>query len=124
MTDDQREITVYYNSACPVCNAGIISQKAKAIDCRVRWQDVHTDENARREIAPELELVRERLRVVDEYGNVNVGVEAFETIWRHAPHERWKAKLISLPGIKQIATILYNIFARLLYKWNRWMGHW
>lgn len=120
----KKEIRVFYNGACPVCSAGITKQKAKMAGCAVQWKDVHTDENARRELASDLEFVRERLHAVDENGQVGIGVEAFEVIWRHSPNERWKARLISRPGVKQLATLLYNVFARFLYKWNRWLGRW
>lgn len=117
-------IKVYYNSACPVCNAGIGQQKDRMAACAVQWKDVHTDVGARREIPSELEFVRERLHAVDEHGEVKVGVDAIELIWRHSPGERWKASLISLPGIRQLAALAYNLFARLLYRWNLRRGHW
>ena len=42
----------------------------------------------------------------------------------HSPNERWKASLIALPIIKPISTLAYNVFARLLYRWNIRKGHW
>lgn len=124
MRDDGKEIKVYYNSACPVCNAGISRQKTKMRGYKVQWKDVHIEQNACQEIGAEREFVRERLHAIDERGRIRIGVEAFETIWRHNPDERWKAGLVSLPGIKQIATVIYNAFARLLYKWNRFNRRW
>jgi len=124
MRDSNTGIKVYYNSACPVCNAGISRQKTKMRGCKVQWRDVHIEQNTCEEIGAEREFVRERLHAVDERGRLRIGVEAFETIWRHSPNERWKAALVSLPGIKQIATLGYNVFARLLYKWNRSKARW
>ena len=119
-----REIRVYYNSACPVCNAGITHQRRKMAGCAVQWRDVHRDLDARREVAADLEFVRERLHVIDESGRIRSGVDAFEVIWRHSPHEQWKARLITSPVVRPVTTVLYNAFARLLYRWNRWMRHW
>jgi len=93
-------------------------------ECSVSWKDVHTDDNACHEIGAEREFVRERLHVVSENGEIKVGVEAFQVIWQRSPSDRWKARLLSLPVVKQISTVLYNAFARILYRWNRWMGHW
>lgn len=118
------EIRVYYNSACPVCNAGVARQRRRMAGCAVRWRDVHHDLGARREIPAELEFVRERLHVLDAAGRLRSGVDAFETIWRHSPRERWKARLIAHPLVRPAATAAYNGFARALYKWNRWMRHW
>lgn len=124
MINNTSEIKVIYNSACPVCNAGITSQKEKMSSCAVQWRDVNSDVNALKEIPADLEFVRERLHVIDGNGNLKIGLEAFEVIWRHSPSERWKSKIIALPVIKPILAKIYNIFAKYLYKWNIKKGHW
>lgn len=121
---DREKIKVYYNSACPVCNYGINRQKERMGGCDVDWLDVHNNIESRKEISADLEFIRERLHAIDENGSVKVGIDAFITIWKRSPGEHWKASIISLPVIKQIATVSYNIFARILYKWNRILGHW
>ncbi|MDT4844670.1 hypothetical protein FQZ97_786370 [compost metagenome] len=123
MTDDER-IKVYYNSACPVCKAGIEGQKGKTTACQVEWADVHRDNNAVDEIGENLEYVRERLHLVDEQGVKRMGMDAFIVLWRHSPEEHWKAWLFSLPLIHGAAQLAYKAFARLLYGWNRRKGHW
>jgi predicted DCC family thiol-disulfide oxidoreductase YuxK len=120
----EREISVFFNSACPVCNAGIAAQRKRMQGCAVRWRDVHTDMNARREIASDLEFVRERLHVIDERGNIRVGMDAFQDIWRHSPGEQWKARFVGVPVIKQTSNWAYNAFARCLYRWNRRKSRW
>lgn len=121
---DRPYLRVYYNSACPVCNAGVERQKRIMAGCPVAWRDVHTDEAAREEIPSDIEFVRERLHAVDERGRLNVGFDAFLTIWRHSPGEGWKARLFGLPGVSQCARLGYNVFARGLYRWNRRRGRW
>lgn len=123
MSGDDK-IQVYYNSACPVCRAGIENQKGKMQDCEVAWKDVHTDHKLITEIDSDLEFVRERLHVVDENGDLQVGFAAFIAIWRNSPREKWKSMLLGLPIIKQLGRTGYNIFAALLYKWNRSKKHW
>lgn len=117
-------LKVYYNSACPVCNAGITSQKQKSSDCGVEWKDVHVDPSLAQELGASLEFIRERLHVVDENGGLQVGISAFIVIWRHSPGERWKARFFGLPGVMQLAGVAYNMFAYVLYCWNRRMKHW
>jgi len=122
----QDTIRVFYNSACPVCDSGIKSQqrKTKTSDCTVSYQDVHLDNQLVKQVNAPLAFVRERLHVVDENQQVQVGLDAFITIWRHSPNERWKATLLGLPGIHGLGVIAYNGFARLLYRWNKKHKRW
>jgi len=53
---------VYYNSACPVCNAGIKDQRRRMEACGIEdieWVDVHTNPEAVSEVGASLEQVRE-----------------------------------------------------------------
>jgi predicted DCC family thiol-disulfide oxidoreductase YuxK len=118
------KMKVYYNSACPVCRTGIEEQMRKDSICEIQWSDVHKNNDLVSEVGSELEFVRERLHVVDENGNLQVGVDAFLAIWRNSPRETWKAKVFSLPVINQFCRIAYNIFAAVLYKWNKAKKHW
>jgi predicted DCC family thiol-disulfide oxidoreductase YuxK len=118
---------VYYNSACPVCNAGIKDQRQRMEACGVKdveWIDVHTNPEAVEEVGAPLEQVRERLHVKSEDGRLDVGADAFTRLWWHTPGQRWLATLLRLPVIRQIMHLVYNAFARLLYRWNRAKGHW
>lgn len=118
------KIKVYYNSACPVCKAGIESQRAKASACEIQWNDVHKNNDIVSEVNSDLEFVRERLHVIDENGQVQIGFDAFLTLWRHSPNESWKSKLLGLPLIKPLCHDAYNLFAAALYKWNKSKKHW
>ena len=123
-TDGGKPIEVYYNSACPVCKAGIDGQKGKAASCEIAWRDVHHDNKAATEVASDIEFVRERLHVVDEHGELKVGADAFLALWRNTPQDAWKVRLLGSPLIKPLAIAAYNVFAVALYRWNRWMRHW
>ena len=90
----------------------------------MQWQDVHADHELVKEFDANLEFVRERLHVIDEHGQLKIGFDAFLTIWRHSPTEQYKAPLLGLPLIKSLMRILYNLFAKLLYHWNRSKRHW
>jgi predicted DCC family thiol-disulfide oxidoreductase YuxK len=118
---------VYYNSACPVCDAGIKDQRQRMEACGVKdveWIDVHTRPEAVREVGAPLEQVRERLHVKTEDGRLDVGADAFARLWSQTPGQRSLAKLLRFPVIRQITHLVYNAFARLLYRWNRAKGHW
>jgi predicted DCC family thiol-disulfide oxidoreductase YuxK len=118
---------VYYNSACPVCNAGIKDQRQRMEACGIKdieWVDVHEHPEAVSEVGASLEQVRERLYVKDPNGQLNVGADAFTRLWSQTPGQRWLAKLFQLPVLRQFTRASYNIFARLLYRWNRAKRHW
>ena len=117
---------VYYNSACPVCDAGIALQRRKlrSCDAEVDWIDVHANKGAASEVGADLEFVRERLHVVDDSGAVRVGSEAFAALWAVTPNQEWLAKLSGLPVVRSLFRWFYNGFAAALYRWNRRRGRW
>jgi len=123
----QDGIKVYYNSACPVCKAGVEGQQ-----CRmggpdgegVEWIDVHQHPELASETGADLEAVRERLHVRAADGSVLVGADAFAALFRRTAGQRWLARLVALPGVRALSRLLYNVFARGLYRWNRAKKHW
>lgn len=118
------KIRVLYNSACPVCNAGITAQKRKSTVCAVVWEDVHLDNDRAKVMNLDLEFVRERLHLVDADGKLRVGYEAFIAIWENSPDEQWKARVSKTPGLRWCLNKAYNGFARCLYLCNRALKHW
>jgi predicted DCC family thiol-disulfide oxidoreductase YuxK len=120
-------IKVYYNSACPVCRAGIEDQScrmaAQGVD-DVEWLDVHANPALAREIGVDLETVRERLHVRGADGALRVGSDAFATLFARTRGQRWLGKVLTLPLLRSLARLSYNVFARGLYKWNRAKRRW
>ena len=99
---------VYYNSACPVCNAGIKDQRKRMEACGIRdieWIDVHAQPEAAEQVGSPLEQVRERLHVKAADGRLDVGADAFTRLWSRTPGQRWLAKLLRLPIFRQITTL-------------------
>jgi len=118
---------VYYNSACPVCNAGIKGQRERMEACgsgAVEWIDVHNNPQAVREVGADLETVRETLHVKTADGTIAKGADAFAALWSRTRGQHWLATLVRLPLLHALAQFAYKIFARLLYRWNRSKGHW
>lgn len=115
---------VYYNSACPVCKAGIEHQMGQGNRCEIQWNDVHQKNDIVSEVNADLDFVRERLHVIDENGELQIGFDAFLTVWRNSPNEHWKSTLFGLPLIKPLCCVTYNLFAAALYKWNTFNNHW
>ncbi len=117
---------VYYNSACPVCAAGIRRQRVRLDPCgeALEWIDVHADNDAVSEAGADLEFVRERLHVVDGEGNLQVGADAVTELMAMTPGQRPAARLARLPVLRNLLRAAYNAFAAALYRWNRRVGHW
>jgi predicted DCC family thiol-disulfide oxidoreductase YuxK len=118
------KMVVYYNSACPICKAGIEGQMQKENLCEIQWKDVHQNNQIVSEVNADLEFVRERLHIIDESGQVQIGFDAFLAIWKHSSSESWKSSLLGLPLVKHCCGVLYNLFAVALYRWNKSNKHW
>lgn len=116
--------TVYYNSACPVCDAGIALQKTKMQACNIAWVDVHNHPEAAQALGADLESVRERLHVKDESGHVVIGAPALAALWSLTPGQRFWGRIAKWPLARGLLSLSYNAFAKVLYRWNRWKKHW
>lgn len=122
--EQEPAIQVFYNSACPVCDAGIRGQRERMAACQVQWVDVHAQPQAVQAVGAPLEAVRERLHVVDAQGRVQVGADALATLWLATPGQRWLGRMVAWAPIRPFARAVYNAFARILYGWNRRRSHW
>jgi predicted DCC family thiol-disulfide oxidoreductase YuxK len=116
--------TVYYNSACPVCDAGVCAMRDSLPAANVEWIDVHARPEVLEPLGLRLEDVRERLHLVDPSGATRIGADALAGVLSLSPAWRWLARPLQWPGLRTLAARSYNRFARLLYRWNRARGHW
>lgn len=120
----EEQTTVYYNSACPICDAGIASQREKMQACNIKWIDVHNNPTAVLEVGTDLESVRERLHVKDESGRIAVGAPALAVLWEQTPGQRLWGRVAKWPILSSLLGVAYNLFAKGLYRWNRWKKRW
>jgi predicted DCC family thiol-disulfide oxidoreductase YuxK len=122
------QLTVWYNTKCPVCNAGIDWQRSRLVGAAraglVEFRDINLEPDALARFGATLADVRRRLHGVDADGRLHVGADCAIAIWRATPGDGWLARLVGLPGIHQISRFGYDRFADLLYAWNRRKGHW
>ncbi len=114
--------TVYFNSACPVCDAGIRYQRQQMEGSAVSFVDVHGHPELAQELGIDLESLRERLHVRDAAGAIHAGDRAFATLWSQTPGQRWMGWLAR--RLSWLSGPLYNVAARFLYRWNRSRGRW
>ena len=116
--------TVYYNSACPVCRSGVAAQQGAMGACEIEWIDVHANPEAVHALGVDIEAVREKLYVRDADGRVQVGADAFATLWSRTRRLRWLARILAFPRVRAFAQYAYDAFAHRLYRWNRRHGRW
>lgn len=122
------KLTVWYNTKCPVCNAGIDWQHNRLVSAvragAIEFRDINLEPDALVSHDAGVEDVRRRLHGLDEDGGFYTGADCAVAIWARTPGDEWLAKLIGAPVIRQIARVAYDRFADLLYAWNRWKRHW
>ncbi len=122
------KLTVWYNTKCPVCNAGIDWQRDRLVRAAraggIEFRDINLEPEALSRFGAGINDVRRRLHAVDAEGRLSAGMDCAIEIWRRTPGDMWLARLVSAPGIRHIARFGYDRFADLLYGWNRWKGRW
>jgi predicted DCC family thiol-disulfide oxidoreductase YuxK len=124
----KRPLTVWYNTRCPVCDAGINRQKRRLIQAvkagRVEFRDINLQPDALAARGAMLEDIRRRLHAIDADGRLLVGADVAIAVWRATPGETWLASLFGNAIMVPITRIAYDRFADLLYAWNRRNGRW
>ena len=124
----EHRLIVWYNTRCPVCDAGIGWQRNKLL-AAVRagslfFSDINEQPQALAAYGASLDDVRRRLHATDESGRLIVGADVAIAIWRITPGEGWLASLFGNPVMLPVARFAYDRFADLLFAWNKWKGHW
>jgi predicted DCC family thiol-disulfide oxidoreductase YuxK len=121
-------LTVWYNTRCPVCDAGISRQKRRLIDAvkagRVEFRDINLEPDALAAHGATLEDIRRRLHATDADGRLLVGADVAIAVWRATPGEAWLASLFGNAVMLPFTRVAYDRFADILYAWNRRKGRW
>jgi len=124
----QQRLMVWYNTRCPVCNAGIDRQRNKLLAAvaagTIEFRDINFEPDALARYGASLEDIRRRLHATDELGRLVVGADVAIAVWRLTPGEGWLAALFGNPLVRPLTRFGYDRFADLLYAWNRRKGHW
>ncbi|KAA3448091.1 thiol-disulfide oxidoreductase [Mesorhizobium sp. SARCC-RB16n] len=121
-------LTVWYNTRCPVCDAGISRQKRRLIEAvkagRIEFRDINLEPDALSQFGASLEDIRRRLHATDAQGRLLVGADVAVAVWLLTPGEGWLAKLFGNPVVVPLTRFGYDRFADLLYAWNRRNRRW
>jgi predicted DCC family thiol-disulfide oxidoreductase YuxK len=121
-------LTVWYNTRCPVCDAGISRQKRRLIEAvkagRIVFRDINLEPAALAGFGASLEDIRRRLHATDADGRLRVGADVAIAVWQITPGEGWLATVFGNPVALPLTRFAYDRFADLLYAWNRRNGRW
>jgi predicted DCC family thiol-disulfide oxidoreductase YuxK len=121
-------LTVWYNTRCPVCDAGIDRQRNKLLAAvkagTIAFRDINLEPAALAAHGASLEDIRRRLHATDEAGRLLVGADVAIAVWRLTPGEGWLAALLGNRVMRPCTRLVYDRFADVLYAWNRRKGHW
>jgi predicted DCC family thiol-disulfide oxidoreductase YuxK len=121
-------LVVWYNTRCPVCDAGINRQRNKLLAAvqagTIEFRDINLQPEALAGYGASLADVRRRLHATDEAGRLLVGADVAIAVWRLTPGEGWLAALFGNPVMRPLTRFAYDRFADLLYAWNRRKGRW
>ena len=121
-------LTVWYNTRCPVCDAGISRQKRRLIEAvkagRIAFRDINLEPAALAGHGASREDIRRPQHATDAEGRLLVGADVAIAVWRRTPGEGWLAALFGNPVALPLTRFAYDRFADLLYAWNRRKGRW
>jgi predicted DCC family thiol-disulfide oxidoreductase YuxK len=122
------QLTVWYNTRCPVCDAGIDWQRNKLLALvrsgRVAFKDINEEPEALAAYGASVDDVRRRLHATDEEGRLITGADVALLLWKLTPGESWLAKLLGNRLMHPVTCFGYDRFADVLFAWNKRRGHW
>jgi len=109
---------VLFNDECPVCSYEInhYADYARARGLPIQFDDLNGPDRAAWGI--DADTAAQRL-YVEHDGQLYSGIPAFIVLWRQMPRYRWLARVVALPGIKQLASVTYDYaLAPAIYRWH------
>src|SRR5579872_713331 len=121
-------LTVWYNTRCPVCDAGISWQRNKLLAPvragTLEFKDINEEPGALARFGASLDDVRRRLHATDEAGRFIVGADVAIALWRLTPGEGWLGALLGNRLMLPLTRFGYDRFADVLFAWNKRRGRW
>jgi predicted DCC family thiol-disulfide oxidoreductase YuxK len=128
MTSASARLTVWYNTRCPVCDAGIGWQRNRLLSAvragTLSFKDINEEPEALAAYGASVDDVRRRLHATDEAGRLIVGADVAVAIWQMTPGQGWLASLLGNPVLLPATRFAYDRFADVLFAWNKRRRHW
>jgi len=122
------QLIVWYNTRCPVCDAGIDWQRNKLLAAvragTIAFRDINEQPDALAQYGATLDDIRRRLHATDVTGRLIVGADVAIAIWRLTPGEGWIAAMLGNRLILPLTRFVYDRFADVLFAWNKRNNRW
>jgi predicted DCC family thiol-disulfide oxidoreductase YuxK len=120
-------LIVFYNTRCPVCDAGINMQRnqlRQAVKAGlITFRDINLEPEALAPFQAGIEDVRKRLHALDN-GQLIIGADVALAVWKLTPGQGWLALMLGNAVMRPLTRLGYNLLAELLYTWNRSKRYW
>jgi predicted DCC family thiol-disulfide oxidoreductase YuxK len=110
---------VFYDGACPLCSREMRGYQKQDVHRRIEWVDIAGEGFDAAHYGLEMGKLRQMMHVKTADGRVYTQVAAFVKIWQALPATWWTRVLraiLKLPGMMQVAGVLYRLFARNRYR--------
>jgi predicted DCC family thiol-disulfide oxidoreductase YuxK len=110
LTDQVKDLTVFYDGACPLCNAEIGLYRGCRGAERIAFVDIVAAGSG--QLAPGLDCqaALKRFHVRSADGSLASGAAGFGYLWLALPGWRWLGRIVLLPGILQVTELTYRGF--------------
>src|SRR3954470_24914903 len=110
-----QSLVVWYNTRCPVCDAGIDWQRNKQLAAvhagSISFKDINEQPDALAAYGASVDDVRRRLHATDEAGRLIVGADVAIAMWKATPGEGWLASLFGNSVVLPLTRFVYDRFA-------------
>ena len=111
-------IEVFYDGKCGMCRREINHYRHIAPENTFDFIDITQNPGSLKRHGVTVMQGLKLLHVRDAYGSMRIGLDAFIVIWRALPRWRLLGLLVSVPGIKQVLSYVYRLFAAWRFKHN------
>ncbi|MEO0372423.1 MAG: DUF393 domain-containing protein [Pseudomonadota bacterium] len=119
--DQTKDLTVYYDGACPLCQMEISHYKAQTGADSIDFVDATTAELPD-DLDRDTALARFHVRRSD--GSFASGAAGFAEVWKGLPKWRWAARLAALPGVLWIMERMYRAFLPIRPYLSKALSRW
>ena len=113
------QLTVYYDEMCVLCAKEIHHYQKQTGSDKISFVDITAPnfDAAKENVDPF--LVHKIMHSKTNDGILHTKINAFIEIWKILPKYHWLAKVVGLPGIRQIASAAYDhVLAPVIYHWH------
>ena len=115
-----RPAQVYFNGQCRVCTGEMAhyADIAKTASLPITFIDSTRDPESFVRYGLRSDHLERRVYLRDARGHTISGLDALLEIWQELPRYRWLARTLSLPGLRQLATALYDLMIAPSLAWR------